>query len=230
MKLIVFIFFLGIVFSSVDAFSQEEINQLDDQGEPHGIWKKYYEGTEQLRYEGKFEHGKEVGEFRFYCEDCKDKPVAIKNFKGKDGIAEVKYVTKKGAIISEGKMKGKDRIGEWITYHKNSKIPMVRETYLDGKLSGKRSIYYPIGTLTEELIFSQGLKEGENLFYSPEGVTIKKLHYKDDKLHGPAAFYDGHGNLIIEGTYKDDKKHGLWKYYKDGKVAVEETFPKKNRE
>src|SRR5690554_980327 len=103
MKFIPFIFFLGITFFSVDAFSQEAINQLDKNGEPHGVWKKYFEGTDQLRYEGQFENGKEVGEFKFYCEDCKDKPVAIKNFKSKDGVADVKYVTKKGAIISEGK-------------------------------------------------------------------------------------------------------------------------------
>lgn len=230
MKLSVFILFFGIICFPVNAFSQMEINQVDEQGKPHGIWKKYYEGTEQLRYEGKFDHGKEIGEFRFYCEDCKDKPVAVKNFNKKGDVTEVTYFTNKGNIISRGKMMGKERIGEWITYHENSKVPMVKETYSDGKLNGKKTTYYSNGKITEELNFVNGLKEGSNIFYSPIGVVIKKLEYKDDKLHGPVTYYDGHGNLIIEGSYKDDKKNGPWKYYKDGKMVLEETFPKKNRE
>ena len=230
MKLTAFILFFGISFCSAEVFSQKEFNQLDDQGKPHGIWKKYYEGTQQLRYEGKFEHGKEVGQFKFYCEECKDKPVAIKNFNVKDDISEVEYFTVKGKIVSKGKMKGKERIGEWVTYHKDSKTPMVKETYLDGNLNGKQTTYYPDGKITEELDFSNGLKDGVNIYYSPTGIVIKKLLYKDDKLHGSVMYYDGHGNLIIEGSYKDDAKYGLWKYYKNGKVVLEETFPKKNGE
>lgn len=228
MKPIAFLLFLGIFCFPVEAISQKEMNQLDDEGNAHGIWKKYYEGSKQLRYEGKFKHGKEVGEFRFYCEDCKDKPEVIKDFKG--NVADVKYLTKKGKIISEGKMEGKQRIGEWLRYHKNSKTLMTRENYSNGKLDGKRLTYYPDGKITEELLFSNGLKEGENLHYSPAGVIIKKLQFKDDKLQGPASFYDGHGNLIIEGAYKEDRKNGSWKYYKNGEVVLEESFPKKNRE
>ncbi|SDW57513.1 toxin-antitoxin system YwqK family antitoxin [Aequorivita viscosa] len=230
MKLIAFVFFLGITLFPVDVFSQNQVNQLDDNGKPHGTWKKYYEGTEQLRYEGKFHHGKEIGEFKFYCEDCKNQPEAIKKFNRNDDIAEVKFFTKKGNVVSEGQMKGKDRIGEWITYHKNSKIPMIRETYSNGKLHGKQTIYYSNGKITEEVNYNNGLKDGANIYYSTKGVAIKKFQYKDGNLHGPATYYDGHGNLIIEGAYKDNKKHGLWKYYKNGKVTVEETFPKKNRE
>src|SRR5690606_23518112 len=124
MNRIVLIFFFGII--SGTCFSQSEINQTDANGQRHGLWKKCYEGSQQLRYEGTFEHGKEVGEFKFYCEDCKDKPSVIKKFSGKDDIAEVKYLSIKGKVISEGKMKGHDRIGEWIIYHEKSEVPMSR--------------------------------------------------------------------------------------------------------
>ncbi len=230
MKPTAFILFFGIILIPFSVFSQEEVNQTDSQGKRHGEWKKYYEGTQQLRYEGKFEHGKEVGVFKFYCEECKDKPTVIKKFNNKNDIADVEYFTIKGKLVSEGKMKGQDRIGEWITYHKDSKTPMVLENYSDGKLIGKRITYYPDGKITEELAYKNGLKEGENIYYSPKGVVIKKLQYKADVLEGPAFYYDGYGNILIEGFYKNDRKDGLWKYYKNGKVILEETFPKKNRE
>lgn len=229
MKLAGILIIFGMLFYTASSFSQMQLNQTDTQGKPHGLWKKYYDNSKQLRYEGRFEDGKEVGEFKFYCEDCKENPVAIKIFNENNDIAEVKYFTK-GKIVSEGKMDGKDRIGEWITYHKDGKTPMVRETFKEGKLDGKKIIYYPNGQVTEEQTFKMGVKEGENLFYSPDGIVIKKLFYKDNMLDGKVFYYDGYGNLVIEGGYKADAKNGLWKYYKDGKEVMEESFPKKNRE
>lgn len=230
MKNLFIVFFFGIIFGTGNCFSQSEINQMNVQGQRHGVWKKYYPDTDQLRYEGRFENDKEIGEFKFYCEDCKDKPSVVKTFNKKDDVAEVKYFSPKGKLVSEGKMKGKERIGEWIYYQKNSKEIMTRENYANGKLNGKMVTYYPNGKITEEIEYKNGIKEGKNDYYSPDGILIKKLIYRDGELHGPVLYYDANGNMLIEGNYKEGKKNGLWKYYKDGKVTVEETFPKKNKE
>jgi len=52
------------------------------------------------------------------------------------------------------------------------------------------------------------------------------LQYINDQLHGPAEYYDANGNLTIKGQYVDGKKHGLWRYYKNGNLVLEETYPK----
>ncbi|MAP80681.1 MAG: hypothetical protein CL526_06285 [Aequorivita sp.] len=226
MKIKVLLFFFGIVFCVSTGYSQSEINQVDAEGKRHGLWKKTFAGSTQLRYEGTFKHGKEVGEFKFYCEECKDQPMVIKKFSSKDNTAHVSYFTKKGKLVSEGKMAGKERIGEWVYYHKGSNNIMTREHYTSGKLDGKMTTYYPNGTITEVINYKDGKKEGENSYFSPEGILLKKLNYKNDVLHGSATYYDAYGNVIIEGAYKNNKKHGLWKYYKDGKTVLEETFPK----
>lgn len=44
----------------------QNINQFDANGERHGIWKKNFEDTNIIRYEGQFFHGKEIGLFKFY--------------------------------------------------------------------------------------------------------------------------------------------------------------------
>lgn len=209
------------------SFSQSEINKMDADGKRHGLWKKTFDGSNQLRYEGTFDHGTEVGKFKFYCEECKDQPMVIKDFSGKNNIAQVTYFTITGKLVSEGSMQGKDRIGEWVYYHKKSKNVMSREHYLNGKLDGSVVTYYPDGKITEEINYKNGIKEGENNYYSPDGVLLKKLFYVNGELHGSATYYDAYGNVIIEGLYKSGKKHGLWKYYKDGKVILEETYPKK---
>jgi len=226
-----FFIFFGIIGCLTSANAQE-INQMDADGNRHGVWKKNFENSDQVRYEGQFDHGKEVGTFKFYCDDCKDQPMVVKEFNGNENAADVKYYTKKGKLVSEGRMEGKDRIGEWVYYHEKSNTVMTREVYVNGKLEGVKSTYYPNGKLTEELTYESGSREGPNNYFSPDGVLLKKLQYINDQLHGPAEYFDANGNLTIKGQYVDGKKHGLWKYYKFGKLVLEETYPKplKNRQ
>ncbi len=220
-----FFVFFGIIYAFSTA-SAQDINQMDENGERHGIWQKKFPGTDQLRYEGEFDHGKEIGTFKFYCEDCGTQPMVVKVFNKKDDIADVKYFTKKGKLVSEGAMQGKNRVGLWKYYHEKTNTIMTRENYTNGALDGVRSTYYPNGKLTEELTYENGSREGPNTYFSPDGVVLKRLEYVNDQLHGPAEHFDANGNLTIKGQYKDGKKHGLWKYYKFGKLVLEETYPK----
>lgn len=220
-----FLYFLTI-FLSLSSLNGQAINQVDDKGERHGLWQKNYDGTSQLRYEGTFEHGKEIGTFKFYCEDCKDIPIAIKEFEANSDISYVKYYAPNGKLVSEGKMDVKKRVGEWLYYHKESSKVMTREFYKDGKLDGQKITYYLNDIITEETTYVDGLREGLNNYYSPDGILLKKLQYKNDVLIGAAIYYDSAGNVSIEGNYKNGKKHGLWKYYKNGKLIREELFPK----
>jgi antitoxin component YwqK of YwqJK toxin-antitoxin module len=221
-----FLFLFAFVTSNVSLIAQTEKNQFDAQGKRHGIWEKKYPGADQLRYEGSFEHGKEVGTFKFYCETCKKVPSVVKEFNANNSIANVKYYTAKGKLVSEGKMDGKNRIGEWLYYPEKTTNIMTKEHYKAGKLDGQKVTYYPNGNVTEEINYSNGLKDGPNNYYAPNGILLKKLQYRSDKLVGPAFYYDAYGNLSIEGNYKNDKKNGLWKYYKNGKVTLQETYPK----
>ncbi len=224
-----FLISFSILICASTLISQNDINQFDEQGNRHGIWKKNYEGTNQLRYEGAFDHGKEVGVFKYYCSDCLDRPFIIKTFSENDNTAHVKYLTKKGKLVSEGDMEGKNRKGEWAYYHEKANSIMTREQYVDGKLHGLKITYYLNKNIAEELTFKEGIKEGLNNYYSPEGVLLKKLFYKNDQLEGQAYSYDADGNVVIEGEYKKGKKDGLWKYYKEGKLIKKDIFPKSSR-
>ena len=77
------------------ASAQEEINQLDANGKRHGLWRKTFEeNPNQVRYEGRFEHGKETGLFTFYILG-QDKPAATKFFSPDSDTAQVKFLTQK---------------------------------------------------------------------------------------------------------------------------------------
>ena len=224
MKFLLISLFLSVF--GITSISAQEVNKLDANGKRHGAWQKKYKGSSQIRYEGTFDHGKEIGIFKFYCKNCKKTPIAVKEFDIGSDLADVKYFTPKGNLVSQGKMSGRKRVGEWLYFHENSSKVMTSEFYKNGKLHGQKTTFYLNDTITEKMNYLGGLKEGSKKYYSPEGVLLKTFQYENDILSGAAAYYDSNGAVSIQGDYKDGKKNGLWKYYKQGKVVREETYPK----
>lgn len=217
--------FLFFIICSSFMFAQET-NQLDSNGERHGIWKKYFENTQILRYEGEFNHGKEIGVFKFY-KNIRNKPVlsATKLFNANDDIAEVKFLASNGKVISEGQMDGKIYIGTWRYFQKNSDVLLTLEHYNDkGALTGEQLVYYPNSNIAEKRNYVNGKLEGIALWFSSKNVVLKEMVYDNDELHGPAKFYNPKGELVSEGQYKRDKKDGVWKYYESGQLVNEKDF------
>src|SRR5690554_241977 len=134
-------------------FVAQNINQLDENGKRHGVWKKNFDNTNVIRYEGEFNHGKEIGLFKFYKNiNMAAVLTATKEFNVKDDVADVTFYASNGKVISKGKMRGKDYIGEWIYYHKDAK----QELRQDNKNSkeewnGEGWVNYNSGQLAEKL-------------------------------------------------------------------------------
>ena len=214
----------------VNTYAQD-INQFDSEGLRHGIWKKTFDGTNAIRYEGQFDHGKEIGLFKFYkYVDKKSILSATKQYNNEDDIAEVKFFSSKGKLISQGNMKGKNFIGIWKYYHKNSDAEMRIENYDDqGLQQGELLIYYENGTVAERSFYNNGKLDGNSFMYNEQGVKIKEFSYNNDVLNGPSKFYDSTGQLLIEGNYRNGKKHGVWKYYEDRKLKEEKDFTRRSR-
>ncbi len=216
------IFYLLLFFCAY-GFAQE-VNKFDENGKRHGIWKKNFEGTDQLRYQGQFEHGKEVGLFKFYRRGKSDAPTATKLFNKENHIAEVKFFASNGRLISEGKMDGKKRIGEWKYYHKNSDKVMTSEMYENGELNGTMKVYYKKGTISETFEYVNGVLNGDSKKFYPNEKLMHHLIYKDNKLHGFIRYYDVKTQVTSEGRYKNDKRVGVWKYYENGELVKEKDY------
>ena len=51
--------FTSLVLFVTMLVSSQEINKLDANGKNHGVWRKNFENTNVIRYEGEFLHGKD---------------------------------------------------------------------------------------------------------------------------------------------------------------------------
>lgn len=217
---------LLILFGASFSMIAQEINGFDAEGKRHGVWRKNYDGTKVIRYEGEFNHGREVGFFKFY-ENQNGQPVLAveKKFFNDSNDAFVQFFEDGKRLISEGRMSGKYYVGEWKYYQKGSKALLTIENYNDnGLLDGKRITYYVNGQIAEEKVYVDGKLEGESKWYSENGMVLKAFNYKGGELHGLSKYYDATGNLLIEGAYKNGKKDGIWKHYENGKLSKQEDL------
>jgi len=222
----VIILIISLFFFISNVQAQQVYNQNNEDGLRHGKWKKNFENTKQVRYEGQFEHGKEIGLFKFYkLVSKKSILTATKAFNSNNQIAEVTFLASNGKVISKGRMNGKNYIGEWLYYHNDSDKVMTKETYDDdGKLTGEKYVYFENEQLAETLFYKNGKEEGNAINYSEKGVILKNFNFKNGELHGFYKDYTPEGVLIVAGQFKNGKKSGNWKYYEKGKLVNEKNF------
>ncbi|WP_241480659.1 toxin-antitoxin system YwqK family antitoxin [Psychroserpens mesophilus] len=229
MRGLFFMFILTMVASFAPA--QNIVNQFDDDGKRHGIWKKYFDKTDQLRYEGRFQHGKEIDTFKFYTLNNKKSVLsAIKVFNAQNDRAYVKFLSSKGKLISEGTMNGRLYSGKWIYYHNKSDGILTTEYYNDnGKLEGEKIVFYPNGNIAEKSNYKDGNLEGSSKWYSEKGLLLKDFLYENNELHGLSKYYDANGIILAEGQYQKGRKHGIWNYYEDGKLKETKDHTRRSK-
>lgn len=220
-------FFSGIIV--IDA--QEKGNQFDNDKKRHGVWKKYYNNG-RVRYVGQFNHGKEVGIFKYYSAATSEFPIVIKEFNNSNNKADVKFYTDKGILESQGIMIGKKRIGKWLYFHVDGKKVMSEENYNEnGELEGSFKTFFNTGKPTEIASYKNGKLDGNYKKYSIKGHLYHDLNYQNGLLNGPAAYYSRKtGELVTKGQFKNNVRVGTWENYADGElVSTEQPNKKKPR-
>ena len=211
--------------------AQNNYNKLDEKGKKHGLWKGIFEDTKNPKYEGTFEHGKEVGVFTFF-DNTKTKIVlATREFNPTDNSALTVFFDKNKNKVSEGKVLNKLYEGQWKYYHKASKSIMATENYSKGKLEGLRSVFYPSGKIAEEMIYVNNLKNGFYKRYTETGILIEESNYKNNLYDGLAIFRDAEdGTVVSKGKFVNGKKSGIWQFFEKGKMIkeVNMSYPQSN--
>lgn len=207
--------------------AQTEFNKTDANGKKHGLWKGVHEESKRPRYEGNFEHGVEVGTFKYFDDTNAQSVIATREFSEKGKVAYTIVYDRKNNIVSEGKTINRVNEGVWKYYHKESKQLMTEEVYVKGELTGLRKVYFIDGKIAEETQYVNGKKNGFSKIYTTNGTIIEETNYKNGVYEGPAIFRDPNGSVASQGSFKNGAKHGTWKFFVNGKLKKEEKYPKK---
>lgn len=208
---------LFLLLTTTIVFSQST-NKLDENGKKHGLWKGIHEESQRPRYEGTFEHGKEVGTFKFFDDTKVGTVIATREFNPKDNSCYTIFYNQKKNKVSEGKVVNKQFEGEWKYYHENMPQIMTLEFYNNGKLNGTRKVFFKSGIIAEETNYKDGIKNGVSKIYLENGVVIEESNYVNGEYEGNATFRTSDNQIASEGIFSNGKKVGIWKVLEKGKI------------
>lgn len=154
------VLFLAIIISGCEEKGDERIlmSNLQKCGELYCLNGKPFTGFSfemwnetQLKAEGKYEDGKEVGVWKFYHEN--------------------------GRLSFEGEWKDKKRVGLWKEYFANGKL-MYEGEYKDGKEIGLWKAYFENGQIESEGEYREGEKVGLWREYFYDGQLKEEKNIK----------------------------------------------------
>ncbi len=220
-----------LVASLLISFSifAQDLNKLDENGKKHGLWKGVYEGSKRPRYEGTFEHGKEIGLFKFFDDTKAGTVIATREFNPKDNSCYTIFYNQNKHKVSEGKLINRQFEGEWKYYHEDLPSIMTSEQYVNGKLNGIRKVFYKSGEIAEETTYKNGVKNGAYKSYAENGILLEESNYKNDLNDGQAIYRNATNEIISQGLYSNGKKVGVWKMLVKGKMKeVNMNYQNKN--
>ncbi len=218
------LFFAFLNFVSLQA--QSDCNKLDQNGKKHGFWKGQHQESKRPRYEGNFEHGKELGVFNYFDDTKAQSIIATRTFNATDNSVYTIFYDQNHNVVSEGKVVNKLFEGTWKYYHQNSKEIMTLENYRDGKLEGLRSVFFLNSKIAEETIYKKGIRDGVYKKYTEKGIVLESATYKNGEYNGVSIYKDPDGNIVAKGNFNNGVKVGIWQFFENGKLVSEDNFNK----
>lgn len=207
---LLFVVFTGISFA--------QVNQVDAKGLKQGLWYKNYPGTKIHIYEGNFKDDKPVGIFKYYYESGALK--AVVDNKPNSKLSMVKMYFENEALMSEGCYWDQKKDSIWINYNERGEL-VSAESYIDGKLNGKKIIYYlndqlEAGKMNVLSItnYENDLRQGNFKEFYPTGKVKLTGAYVHGEREGEWVEYYNTGQVMTRMRFKRDVLHG-WSYYYD---------------
>lgn len=97
------------------------------------------------------------------------------------------------------------------------------EHFIDGKLNGMCSYFYPDGKIRVENMRVQGWLEGVTRVYRPNGLLQYETEFLQNREHGLKKYYSYDGHLEEEQEYEMGSKTGVYRRYSKSKRIVAES-------
>lgn len=197
------------------------INQHDEQGRRHGVWKKTYPSGE-LRYQGQFKHGVPVDTFRHYFDTGELHTINV--FRGTSGTCVSYRYGEEKQLAGLGLYRQRKKDSVWTYFDRDSNV-VARVSYQNGQRQGPSKKYFENGQLAEITHFEADQEQGIWKRFYADGTLKSKARYEDGKLQGEAVYYHPNGRPRLKGRYVSGKMHGIWYFFTpDGKIEKKQRW------
>jgi antitoxin component YwqK of YwqJK toxin-antitoxin module len=205
----------GMMLSGILALHGQ--NLVDEEGRKTGHWKVEYPNGKTF-YEADFVEGHPVGEMGRYYETGAVKVRMLFEADGQRSVARLYY--KNGKLAAEGLYVNQMKDSVWTYFSEFDASVRIREPYQEGKLDGVVRSYYASGEISEEVEWSQNVKEGSWKQYFKNGTTRLSAKHKNGLLEGSYEVFLSNNTIQIRGMYRENRAHGTWRFYDENGQEV----------
>lgn len=109
----------------------------------------------------------------------------------------------------ENKVDSKGRKqGEWVKFHKSSRVPQYKGQFKDDKPVGKFTYYYPSNKVKAIIIHDENSPRSEAYFYHENKKLMAYGIYKNQEKDSVWSHYDPRERLSYKETFKNGELHG----------------------
>ncbi|QEG34311.1 toxin-antitoxin system YwqK family antitoxin [Bythopirellula goksoeyrii] len=154
---------------------REEAIMSDDTVVSDGAYIEYYPDGQKFS-EGQYKFGVITGEWSYWHPNGQlRRNIVFKNGKP-DGKVEMFLAD--GTLEDVQSFKDGVRDGEWSSFYEDGKTPKAKFNFVDGKLEGSRTTYYPDGTVKQETNFVDGKLDGVVVEYDETGKKVAEATFE----------------------------------------------------
>ena len=120
-------------------FYGQEVNKTDAKGRKQGPWQKTYPDSRAFEYKGQFKDDKPVGTFYYFYPSTKKKAIVVHDELSGRSVAYMYHET--GVDLAYGIYRNMKKDSVWTYYGPSGKVS-YKETFKEGKLNGKKTVFY----------------------------------------------------------------------------------------
>ena len=204
-------------------FSQ---NLIDNNGLKQGKWKKFYENSQNIQFEGEFLNDKPIGIFTYYNPDGK---ISARMAHFTDSTSRIEIYHEDGSLMTDGIYLNKMKDSTWLNYTRNGNLSSL-ESYKNDLLNGISITFYISDEFESDRVFRKsnylmGKLDGDYFEFFPSAKMKIKGQYQKGIPIGQWSEYYNTGKIYKTYKYKEGKIHGwLYMYRDDGKIASKSLF------
>lgn len=199
-----------LLFFALNAFSQNNFNQIDKKGYKQGKWKKLYRSG-QTYYEGEFKDNYEIGEFLYYYSDGTLKTRNTFSDQGRKCISEGFFES--GKLMYKGIYLNKQKDSIWTYFQERTGKVLMEQRYAKGEKNGMWYIFDDRGDTIESTTYVNDEKNGP--WFKIYEFGYIKGNYKNSHLDGKYENFYFDGKIKESGYYRDGDRMGEWDFYEN---------------
>ncbi|MGV3629912.1 MAG: toxin-antitoxin system YwqK family antitoxin [Bacteroidota bacterium] len=212
----------------------QEVNKTDAKGRKQGPWQKTYPDSRAFEYKGQFKDDKPVGTFYYFYPSTKKKAIVVHDELSGRSVAYMYHET--GVDLAYGIYRNMKKDSVWTYYGPSGKVS-YKETFKEGKLNGKKTVFYVSDDPADKSLrvamvqhYANDVLQGEEIEYFEDGSVKSKGTYDKGQRSGRYVINNINGNNIVVENYKNGTLHGWCYGYDDNGKELGKKFYKNGKE